>query len=116
MPIKFEDEKEGKVLAIQVNGKLTAADYVYFGPGFERLVQLNGKVRVLFVRRTPFFRPLSAENKMDSCGPLSSLLSFVRCSLCALKPFGKERTSRAEHSPSSLSRLMGFQYLPPPVV
>lgn len=48
MPIKFEDEKEGKVLAIQVNGKLTAADYVYFGPGFERLVQLNGKVRVLF--------------------------------------------------------------------
>jgi stage II sporulation SpoAA-like protein len=48
MPIKFEDENEGKVLAIQVNGKLTKADYVYFLPEFERLVQLNGKLRVLF--------------------------------------------------------------------
>ena len=48
MPIKFEDEEEGKVLSIQVSGKLTAADYVYFAPEFERLVQLNGKLRVLF--------------------------------------------------------------------
>jgi hypothetical protein len=48
MPIKFEDEEEGKVLAIQVNGKLTGADYVYFAPEFERLIQLNGKLRILF--------------------------------------------------------------------
>ena len=48
MPIKFEDEDEGKVLAIQVNGKLTMADYVYFAPEFERLVRLNGKLRVRF--------------------------------------------------------------------
>ena len=48
MPIKFEDEDEGKVLAIQVSGKLTKADYVFFAPEFERLVQLNTKVRVLF--------------------------------------------------------------------
>jgi hypothetical protein len=48
MPIKFEDENEGKVLAIQVSGKLAKADYVYFAPEFERLVQLNGKLRVLF--------------------------------------------------------------------
>jgi hypothetical protein len=48
MPIKFEDESEGKVLAIQVSGKLAKADYVYFAPEFERLVQLNGKLRVLF--------------------------------------------------------------------
>ena len=48
MPIKFEDENEGKVLAIQVNGKLAKADYVFFAPEFERLVQLNGKMRVLF--------------------------------------------------------------------
>jgi len=48
MPVKFEDEKEEKLLTIQVNGKLTSADYVYFAPEFERLVQLNGKVRVLF--------------------------------------------------------------------
>jgi hypothetical protein len=48
MPIKFEDGNEGKVLAIQVSGKLTKADYVYFSPEFERLVSLNGKMRVLF--------------------------------------------------------------------
>ena len=48
MPIKFEDEDEGKVLAIQVSGKLTMADYVYFAPEFERLVQLNGKLRLMF--------------------------------------------------------------------
>jgi hypothetical protein len=48
MPIKFEDEDERKVLAVQVSGKLTKADYVYFAPEFERLVLLNGKMRVLF--------------------------------------------------------------------
>jgi hypothetical protein len=48
MPIKFEDESEGKVLAIQVSGKLAKADYVYFAPEFERLVKLNGQLRVLF--------------------------------------------------------------------
>jgi len=48
MPIKFNDEDEGNLLAIQVNGKLTKADYVYFAPEFERLVQLNGKMLVLF--------------------------------------------------------------------
>jgi hypothetical protein len=68
------------------------------------------------VKWTPSFRPLSAENKMDSRGLLSWLLLFVCCSLCALKPFGKERTSRAGHYPSSLSRLLGFLYLPPQVV
>jgi hypothetical protein len=48
MPIKFEDENEGKVLTIHVAGKVTRADYVYFTPEFERLVKLNGKLRVLF--------------------------------------------------------------------
>jgi len=48
MPIKFNDEDEGKVLAIQICGKLTKADYVYFAPEFERLIQFNGKLRVLF--------------------------------------------------------------------
>lgn len=36
------------MLAIQVSGKLERADYVYFAPEFERLVRLNGKLRVLF--------------------------------------------------------------------
>jgi len=53
---------------------------------------------------------------MDSRGLLSWLLLFVCCSLCALKPFGKERTSRVWHCPSSLSLFFGFQYLPPQAV
>jgi hypothetical protein len=48
MPVKFNDEDEGNVLAIQVSGRLTKADYVYFAPEFERLIQLNGKLRLLF--------------------------------------------------------------------
>jgi hypothetical protein len=46
---------------------------------------------------TPFFRfrPRSAENRMDSRGPLSSVFVFVCRSLCVLQPFRKERTSRA---------------------
>jgi hypothetical protein len=56
-----------------------------------------------FLRRTPCFRPLGAENKMNFRGLLSIVFSFVCRSLCALKPFRKERTSRALHCPSSLS-------------
>jgi len=48
MPIKFNDEAEGDLLVIQASGKLTKADYVYFAPEFDRLVRLNGKIRVLF--------------------------------------------------------------------
>ena len=48
MPIKFVDQNEGKVLSVQVTGKLAKADYVYFTPEFERLVRLNGHMRVLF--------------------------------------------------------------------
>ena len=73
-------------------------------------------VKVYNQRWPPSFGPLSAENKMDSQGLLSGLLlCFCRC-LCALNPFGKERTSRAWHCPSSLSLLFGFQFLPPQAV
>ena len=48
MPIRFEAESEGKTLAVQVSGKRTKADYVYFVPEFERLVRLNGRLRALF--------------------------------------------------------------------
>jgi hypothetical protein len=61
----------------------------------------------LVVRWTPSFRPLSAENKMDSRGLLSWLFLFVGRSFCALKSFGKERTSCAWHYPSSLSVFAG---------
>jgi hypothetical protein len=81
-----------------------------------QIVGANCNLEILFVRRTPSFRPLSAENKMDSGGLLSWLRLFVCCSLCALNSFGKERTSRAWHHSSSLSRLIGFQYLLPKAV
>ena len=68
------------------------------------------------LRWTPFFSPLSAENKMDSCGLLSSLVLSVCGSLCALKPIGKERTSRAWHCPSPLSLFFGCSYLLPQAV
>ncbi len=68
------------------------------------------------LRWTPSFRPLSAENKMDSPGLLSALFLFVCRSLCAPNPFGKERTSCTGHCPSSLSLLFGFQFLPPQAV
>ena len=56
----------------------------------------------LLMRWTPSFRPLSAENKMDSCGLLSWLLLFVCRSLCALTPLEKrERAVRGTARPPS---------------
>jgi len=68
------------------------------------------------LRRTPFFRPRSAENKMDFRGLLSLLFVFDYLSFRASKPFGKERTSHAWHRPSSLSLFLGSLYLPPQAV
>ena len=48
MPIQLNEENDGKLLAVHVSGKLTAADYEHFVPEFERLVKLHGKLRVLF--------------------------------------------------------------------
>jgi hypothetical protein len=57
-----------------------------------------------------------AENKRDFCGLLSLLFLFVCRSFRVSKPFRKERTSRAEHCPSSLSVFLGFPTLPPQAV
>ncbi|MEO8429409.1 MAG: STAS/SEC14 domain-containing protein, partial [Verrucomicrobiota bacterium] len=48
MPIKLTEKKDGKVLEVQVTGKLTHQDYQHFVPEFERLVKQHGKIRVLF--------------------------------------------------------------------
>ena len=48
MPIQLNEENGGKLLAVHVSGKLTAADYEHFVPEFERLVGLHGKLHVLF--------------------------------------------------------------------
>lgn len=48
MSIQLKEENGGKVLAVEVNGKLAKTDYAYFVPEFERLVKEHGKLRVLF--------------------------------------------------------------------
>ncbi len=48
MPIQLNEEDGGKVLVVQVSGKLTKEDYEHFVPEFERLVRQHGKLRLLF--------------------------------------------------------------------
>jgi hypothetical protein len=48
MAIKLNEKNEGKVLEVQVTGKLHHDDYQDFVPAFDRLVKLHGKIRVLF--------------------------------------------------------------------
>jgi hypothetical protein len=47
MSVKFRDEAEGKILAIDLSGKLTHDDYQQFLPAVERAIQQHGKVRML---------------------------------------------------------------------
>jgi hypothetical protein len=53
---------------------------------------------------------------MDSRGLLSVLFLVSGRSSALQKPFGKERTSRGWHCPSSLSLFFGFPFLPPQAV
>ena len=48
MPIQFREEDKGKILEVHVSGSLVKEDYARFVPEFERLVRLNGKLRLLF--------------------------------------------------------------------
>ena len=48
MAIKLKEKDGGKVLEIQVSGKLAHEDYLPFVPKFEQLVKQHGKLRVFF--------------------------------------------------------------------
>jgi len=48
MAIDLKEENGGKLLVVHVSGKLAAEDYEHFVPEFERLLELHGKLRVLF--------------------------------------------------------------------
>lgn len=48
MAIKLNEKSDGKMLEVQVGGKLHHEDYKHFVPEFERLVKKHGKIRVLF--------------------------------------------------------------------
>jgi hypothetical protein len=48
MPIQLKEENHGKLLVVQVSGKLVKADYEYFVPEFDRLSEQHDKLRVMF--------------------------------------------------------------------
>ena len=48
MAIQLTEKNGGKVLEVQVSGKLDHEEYKHFVPEFERLVKQHGKIRVLF--------------------------------------------------------------------
>ena len=53
MPIQLSEKNQGKVVVVQVSGKLVKEDYEHFVAEFDRLVGIHGKLRVLF-RMTDF--------------------------------------------------------------
>jgi len=46
--IQVMTKQAGKIMEIQAHGKLTKEDYESFVPEIERLIQLHGKLRILF--------------------------------------------------------------------
>lgn len=48
MSIQLRTEQEGKIVIVQVSGKLVKADYEQFVPQFEQALRQPGKVRLLF--------------------------------------------------------------------
>ena len=48
MAIKVSEANDGRVLEVEVGGRLAHEDYAEFVPAFERLVKRHGKISVLF--------------------------------------------------------------------
>jgi hypothetical protein len=48
MPLQLDEENGGKILLVDVSGKLTKEDYEHFVPEIDHLVERHGKVRILF--------------------------------------------------------------------
>ncbi len=47
MPVELREEAGGKCLLVQLSGELTKEDYQHFVPEVERLIQREGKIRML---------------------------------------------------------------------
>jgi hypothetical protein len=47
MPVELHEEASGKLLRVNLSGKLTKEDYEQFVPEVERLIQGGGKLRML---------------------------------------------------------------------
>ncbi|QVL34081.1 STAS/SEC14 domain-containing protein [Telmatocola sphagniphila] len=48
MSVQFKEEEGGKLLVVNVSGKLEKADYLNLVPEFDRLFKEHGKLRILF--------------------------------------------------------------------
>lgn len=48
MSVKLQEQDGGKILNVELTGKLRHEDYQHFVPEFEKLVDRHGKIRVLF--------------------------------------------------------------------
>jgi hypothetical protein len=48
MPVTLTEKNDGRILEVQVTGKLSHEDYRHLVPAFERLVREHGKLGVLF--------------------------------------------------------------------
>jgi len=48
MPVNLMEKQDGKILEVQVSGRLVREDYRQFVPRFEQLLQTHGKLRLLF--------------------------------------------------------------------
>jgi len=48
MSVHIQERQNGKVLVVEVSGRLDREDYERFVPVAERLIQQHGKIRVLF--------------------------------------------------------------------
>ena len=46
--LEFHEEADGKILAVNLTGKLTKEDYKIFLPEVERLIADHGKIRILW--------------------------------------------------------------------
>ncbi len=47
MPVKLREEAEGKIVILNLSGKIATEDYEHFTPEVERAVKAHGKVRML---------------------------------------------------------------------
>lgn len=57
MAVEVHEEVRGKVVRIDLTGKLTKDDYAHFVPGLERVIQEHGKIRLLVTMKDAV-RPL----------------------------------------------------------
>ena len=48
MPVNLVQKNDGKILEVQVSGRLVGPDYQQFVPMFEQLLKTHSKLRLLF--------------------------------------------------------------------